>query len=103
MNFLGNGVLHCAQPIKPAIFLLLGGGVVHGSGRGAGTGGEDEGEQAVVVYLLDKGNGLLKFVLGFSGEAHDDIRGQHQIGHDFFRVGYLVQIGFPVIVPVHGF
>ena len=90
MNFLGNGVLHCAQPIKPAVFLLLGGGVVHGRGRGAGPGGEDEGEKAVVMHLLDQADGFLKFFLRLPGEAHDDVRGQNQLRHDLFGVVYLI-------------
>ena len=102
VNFLGNGVLDGAEPVKPAVFLFFRGGILHFGGGSAGTGGENKGEQTVVVHLLDEGNGFLEFLLGFSGEAHDYVGGQHQIGHDGLGVIYFPQIGFPVIVPVHG-
>ncbi len=102
MDFLGNGVLPGAELVEAAVFLLLRGGVFHFGRRGAGTGGENKGEQAVVVDTFNEGDGLLKLLLGLSGEAHDHIAGEHQLRHDLFGILHLLQIGFPVIVPVHG-
>ena len=50
----GDGVLDSAELVEAAVLLLLGGGVLHGCGGGAGPGGEDEGEQGVVVDSLDQ-------------------------------------------------
>ena len=72
----GDPVLDIAEPVKTAALFFLGSGVLHFGGRGAGTGRENEGKQAVIVDSLDEGNGLLKFFLGFTGEAHDDIGGR---------------------------
>ena len=91
-----------AQPVEPAVLFLLGSGVLHFGGGGAGPGGENEGEQAVVVHLLDEGHGFLEFLLRLPGEAHNHVAGQHKVRHHGFGVVYFLQIGFPVIVPVHG-
>ena len=102
MDILGDGVLPGAELVEAAVFLLLWGGVLHFGGRGAGAGGEDEGKETVVADLFYEGDGLLKFLLGFSGEAYDHVTGQNKLRHDGFGVADLTQVGLPVIVPVHG-
>ena len=54
------------------------------------------------MHGLNQADGFFKFLFGFSGEAHDHVAGQHQLGHDLFGVVDLLQIGLPVIVAVHG-
>ena len=54
------------------------------------------------MHGLNQADGLFEFLLGLSGEAHDHVAGQHQLGHDLFGVVDLLQVGFPVVMAVHG-
>ena len=54
------------------------------------------------MHGLNQADGLFKFFIGLSGEANNNVAGQHQIGHDLFGVVHLLQIGLPVVVAVHG-
>ena len=80
MNFQRNAVLHGAEPVKAAVFLLLGRRVVHFRGRRSRARGEDKGKQRVVAHFFDEAQRLLKFLLGFPRKSHDDVRGQHDVG-----------------------
>ena len=103
MDFLGNLVLHRAEPVKAPVLFLFRRGVFHFCRGRTLPGGENEGKQAVVAHLADKGKGFLEFFLGFSGEAYDHVAGEDQVRHDSLGGKGLIQVLLPVIVPVHGF
>ena len=77
--------------------------VGHSRRRSAGPGGVDESEHGVVAHLLHQGEGVHEIRLRLAGEAHDDVRGQHQVGHIPPGLSYLFQILRPVVMPVHLF
>ena len=100
--FLGNAVLHLQKPVKPAVFVGLGERIVHLRRRRSAPGRENKGEQRVVAHLFDEAHRILKFLLRLAGEAHDDVAGQHQIGHDGAAVLHQGQVLGAVVVAVHG-
>ena len=77
-------------------------GVVHLGGGGAGTGGEDEGEQGVETHLLHQRHRLHGLALRLTGEADDHVAGQHQLGHDPAGIGDQVQVFGHIVGAVHG-
>ena len=95
-------VLHGAESVEPLLLLAAGDGIVHFGRRRTGPGREDEGEQGVEFHLPHQLHRLHGLRLRLAGEADDDIRGQHQIGHDLPGIGDQLQILGPVIGPVHG-
>ena len=101
MLFRGNAVGCLQQLVKPHLLFLPGKGVRHFCRGRAFPGGENEGEHGIVPHLLHQGEGILELLVRFSRESHDNIRGQHQIGHILPGKAHLFQIGCPVIVAVH--
>ena len=102
MNFQRNAVLHGAEPVKAAVFLLLGRRVVHFRGRRSRARGEDKGKQRVIAHVFDQADRVLEFLLRLAGEADDHVAGQNQLGHDLAAIVRQLQIFLAVIVPVHG-
>ena len=103
MNFQRNAVLHIAEPVKAAVFLLLGCRIVHFRGGCTRARGEDKGKQRVIAHVFNQADRVLEFVLRLAGETDDHVAGQNQIGHDRAAIVRQLQIFFAVIVPVHGF
>ena len=103
MNFQRNAVLHGAEPVKAAVFLLLGRRVVHFRGRRSRARGEDKGKQRVIAHVFNQADRVLEFLLRLAGETDDDVAGQNQLGHDLAAIVRQLQIFLAVIVPVHGF
>ena len=101
MDFLGNTILHSTESVETAVFLSLGSGIFHLGSGSTGSGGEDESEERVIAHGFDQGNGLFEFLLSLTGEAHDHIGSQHQIGHDRLGIHDLLEICFPIVMAVH--
>ena len=102
MNFQRNAVLHGAEPVKAAVFLLLGRRVVHFRGRRPRARGEDKGKQRVIAHVFDQADRVLEFLLRLAGEADDHVASQNQLGHDLAAIVRQLQIFLAVIVSVHG-
>ena len=97
----GIGVLDLQQLVEPLLLFRPGGGVRHGGRLGAGAGGIDEGKEGVKTHLLHQGHGVHGLRLRLTGEADDDVAGQHQTGHHLFGIVDLRQVLFPGVAAVH--
>ena len=100
--FGGDPVLEIDQPLEVPVLLLFCHRVGHFRRRRPLPGGVDKGEEGVIAHLLQQGEGVLKLLGGLSGEAHNDVRGEDDIRNQRPEPADLVQIGRPVVVPVHG-
>ena len=79
---LGGDGLHLLQkPVEAPLHHVLRNLVLHGRRRRPGPSGIDESERAVVPHLSHHVHGLLEVLFGLPGEAHDDVRGQRNIGN----------------------
>ena len=101
--FGGDLILQGHQTLEVPVFLLFAHGVGQHRRRRPLTGGVDEGKEGVVAHLRQEREGVLKLLGGLAGKAHDDVRGQYDVGHQFSQPPNLVQIGRPVVMAVHGF
>ena len=79
----------------------MGGGVGHFGGGGAGALGVDKGEQLHIADFLDQLQRCLKILLGFAGEAHDDVAGEGHAGDLFPRVADQFFILPDIVMAVH--
>ena len=79
----------------------MGDGVGHFGGPCPLPGGVDKGEQRGEAHLPDKGEGILKLLIGFAGEAHNHIGGETDVRHDAAGVADELQILLPVVAAVH--
>ena len=98
----GDAVTQLRERVKVLLLVGPGVGVRHGGGGGAHPLGVDEGEHGVVAHFFAEREGVLKLLLRLPGEAHDDVRGQHQIRHILPGQGNLVQVLLPGVAAVHG-
>ena len=67
----GDGSLQAGEPCVLHVHRRVVGEVRR---RGARAGGEDEGVALVEADIADQLHGFLEIILGFAGEAHDEIR-----------------------------
>ena len=79
----------------------MGGGVGHFGGGGAGALGVDKGEQLHIADFLDQLQRCLKILLGFAGEAHDNVAGEGHAGDLFPRVADQFLILPDIVMAVH--